>query len=247
MFFAVRLVDAERDRAHSVPVATSERLGWCSVWEVNGRDESPQELEALRRRWQRMLSVPKNEAGGVVFVEPEVFRSAECAVQLELTRVFSTGVQFQFRVVVRQQAARYRRWTEEPGQAPTAPSMLGMGDSGDDALWVGVKLADGRTATNAGGRPPGVELREGDVTLARIGGQIGGGSALLTYFLTPSPPPGPVTLILAWPAFDVEESTLVIPGDELAAAATRRVTLWPRQPEDERIKPIRSDRPPLGG
>lgn len=201
----------------------------------------------MRRQWQRMLSVPGNEAGGVVLVEPAVFRSTECALQLESTRVFSTGVQFQFRVVVRQQAARYRYWTGQPDQAPTAPSMLGMGHDGDDALWVGVKLADGRKATNAGGRPPGVELREGDVTLARIGGQISGGSALLTYFLTPTAPPGPVTLILAWPAFDIRESTLVIPGDELAAAAIRRVTLWPEQPEDGRIKPTRPPRPPLGG
>jgi len=212
----------------------------CVEGEPRG-DESPEELAALRRQWQRMLSVPKNEAGGVVFVEPAVFRSAECALQLELTRVFSTGVQFQFRVVVRQQPAR------QLGQAPTAPPMLGMGHTGDDALWVGVKLADGRKATNAGGRPPGVELREDDVTLARIGGQIGGNSALLTYFLTPTPPPGPVTLILAWPTFDIEESTLVIPGNELAAAAGRRVTLWPEQPEDERIKPTRPARPPLGG
>jgi len=211
------------------------------VWKVNRGDESPEELAALRFRQRQRMSVPKNEAGGVVFVEPAVFRSAECALQLELTRVFSTGVQFQFRVVVRQQPAR------QPGPAPTAPPMLGMGHTGDDALWVGVKLADGRKATNAGGRPPSVELREDDVTLARIGGQIGGNSALLTYFLTPTPPPGPVTLILAWPTFDIEESTLVIPGNELAAAAGRKVTLWPEQPEDERIKPTRPARPPLGG
>lgn len=211
------------------------------MWKVNRGDESPEELVALRRQWQRKLSVPKNEVGGVVFVEPAVFRSTECALQLELTRVFSTGVQFQFRVVVRQQPAR------QLGQAPTAPSMLGMGHSGDDALWVGVKLADGRKVTNAGGRRPGVEFREDDVTLARIGGQGSGNSALLTYFLTPTPPPGPVTLILAWPAFDIEESTLVIAGDELAAAAARKMTLWPEQPEDERFKPTRPPRPPLGG
>jgi len=195
----------------------------------------------LRRQRQRM-SVPRNEAGGVVFVEPVVFRSAKCALQLETTRVFSTGVQFQFRVLVRQQTAR------QPGQAPTAPSMLGMGRTGgDDALWVGVKLADGRKATNAGGRPPSVELPEDAVTLSRTGGQSSGNSASLSYFLTPAPPPGPVTLILAWPAFDIEESTLVIPADELAAAATRRVTLWPEQPEDERFNPPRPPRPPMGG
>lgn len=195
---------------------------------------------ALRRQRQRM-SVPQNEAGGVVFVEPVVFRSAECALQLETTRVFSTGVQFQFRVLVRKQTA------QQPGQAPTVPPMLGMGRAGDDALWVGVKLADGRKATNAGGRPPSVELPEDAVTLFRTGGQSSGNSALLSYFLTPAPPPGSVTLVLAWPTFDIEESALVIPADELAAAATRRVTLWPEQPEDERFNPPRPPRPPMGG
>lgn len=72
-------------------------------------------------------------------------------------------------------------------------------------------------------------------------------SALLSYFLTPAPPPGPVTLILAWPTFGIEESTLVIPADELAVAATRTVTLWPEQPEDERANPPRPPRPPVGG
>ena len=210
------------------------------MWKVNRGDETPEQLAALRRQRQRML-LPGNEMGGVVTITPEVFRSAECAVQLAVTRVFSTGVQFQFGVVVRQQSPR------QPGQRPTLPPILGLGRSGDDALWVGVELADGRKATNAGGQPPSVDLPPDAVTLTRTKGTSDGNAAALTYFLSPAPPPGALTVVLAWPVFGVGESKMVIPGDELAAAATRIVTLWPEQPEDERFNAVRPPQPPSGG
>lgn len=204
------------------------------MWKVNRGDESPEELAALRRRRRRMLE-PTNEAGGVATVHAPVLRSTQCALQLELVRVFSTGVQFQFRVVVRQ----HRR----PGDGP---SMLGLGHSGDDALWVGVKLADGRKATNAGGRPPDVALAEDALSLARTGGSGSGRSASLTYYLAPLPPPGPLSVVVAWPAFGIDEATLEITADQLAAAATRMVPLWPADEDDERLAPRRAPQPPPG-
>lgn len=48
--------------------------------------------------------------------------------------------------------------------------IMGMGSSSDDALWLGVELADGRKATNAGGRPPEVDWSPEAMALARVGG-----------------------------------------------------------------------------
>lgn len=90
------------------------------MWKVNRGDETPEQLAALRRQRQRM-QLPRNELGGVVAITPGVFRSADCAVQLELVRVYSTGVQFQFKVVVRQ------RQSPEPGQRSTMPHDHGHG------------------------------------------------------------------------------------------------------------------------
>lgn len=195
----------------------------------------------MRRQRQRML-IPRNEAGGVVALQPTVFRSAQWVLPLQAVRVFSTGVQLQFSMVTRDQG----RQESAGGRAPWDEALLGMSHLGDDALWVGVELADGRTAT-AGGRPPGLDVPADVVTLARTGGRSTDKTASLEYVLAPSLPPGPLRMVVAWPAFGIRESTIVIAGEEMAAAAARTVTLWPAELEDERFKPPRPPQPPTGG
>ena len=154
-----------------------------------------------------------------------------------MARVFSRGLELQFRAVRR----------VSPADPRGAAFLIGVGRD-DDSLWLGVRLADGRTATNVGGTPPAMTLDADAVSLARSGGNGGRSSALLCYLVSPQPPPGPVTVVLAWPALGIGEATMELPGQALAQAAERIAVLWPEQDDNEGWRaPRRPPTPPPGG
>jgi hypothetical protein len=51
--------------------------------------------------------------------------------------------------------------------------------------------------------------------------------------LTPLPPPGDLTIVIAWPARDITESHTVIPAEAIAQGAANKVELWPWQGPEE--------------
>jgi hypothetical protein len=53
------------------------------------------------------------------------------------------------------------------------------------------------------------------------------------YWLTPVPPPGPLTVVLACAGLGIEETSVQLDGDALVQAAARAEVLWPRAREDE--------------
>ena len=53
-----------------------------------------------------------------------------------------------------------------------------------------------------------------------------------SFFLAPLPPAGPLTVVCAWPAWGIAETTTVLDGDEIHAAAREVQVLWPLEPED---------------
>jgi hypothetical protein len=89
----------------------------------------------------------------------------------------------------------------------------------------GVAYPDGRKATNIG-HPPFGEEPVGPVLMQRGGGG-GGRSWSFGYWLWPLPPPGPLRVVIEWPALGVPQTDLELDGAVLAAAAADVDVLWP--------------------
>jgi hypothetical protein len=91
-----------------------------------------------------------------------------------------------------------------------------------ELLRIGVQFGDGRTATNIGGhdRPVG-----GPVIVA-LGGGGGGGRTGESYFhqgywISPLPPPGPVSLVCEWPTVEIPVARQEIDAQLILDAADR--------------------------
>jgi hypothetical protein len=93
-------------------------------------------------------------------------------------------------------------------------------------LRVGVRFAEGRTATNIIGRDSPVE---GPIMWALGGGGRGGGgesSFHQGYWISPLPPPGPVTIACEWPALGIPLVRHEIDAQLILDAAERARTLF---------------------
>jgi hypothetical protein len=103
---------------------------------------------------------------------------------------------------------------------------------------LGVEFADGRTGSNVSGRIPfsarfGDDLGSDEILLVPGGGGGGGRSFDTTIWLSPLPPPGPVTLISAWPRVGMQETETMLDGAALAEAGAQAEVLWPWEPEPD--------------
>lgn len=179
---------------------------------------------------------PENEVPFAVPLTVVLGRSDDVAVALVGVLAYSTGLSFD--LVVRLRAA------PQGSSGHRVHEMLSGSWHGDDSdteqqLLLGFQYADGRTATNLGGRWSGLVAEDGEPDavaplLTPCGGSGGGRSYDQTFWLTPLPPPGPLLVVCTWPAFDIPESRVTVDGTLIAEAGSRAVTLWPWEPEDER-------------
>jgi hypothetical protein len=55
--------------------------------------------------------------------------------------------------------------------------------------------------------------------------------------MSPLPPEGPVSFVVAWPSFGIPESRTVLDSAPILAAAGRAQLLWPPQPPMEHLEP----------
>lgn len=186
---------------------------------------SPAQVDA----WQRRSGPPENEVPSPVPAAAILGRTDDVAVALLGMVAYSTGVGFTLAVRMRVEPRSHRTYELISGHA------YGDDEASPDRLLLGVEYADGRTATNLGGPwPPGSEWDDADVSqpvLSPSSGGGGGRSYDQTYFLSPLPPPGPLTVVCTWAAFDVPESRAVLDGESIATAGSRAVVLWPWEPE----------------
>ena len=179
--------------------------------------------------WQRRMSPPENEFPAGVGVAALLASSDNVAVGLNQVEAFSTGFRFTLAVRVRQvptELIRGELFMHITAHVPDLEIPL------ENRLLVGIEYSDGRRASTLGDTwtfRPDAEMGSDQLVLVPQGG---GGSELAvdqSFWVAPLPPPGPVTVVLAWPGFGIEETRTVVDGDSLREASARSQTLWPPQ------------------
>lgn len=109
--------------------------------------------------------------------------------------------------------------------------------STDERLRFGIEFADGRKATNLEPRRPRSD-EPPEIGLSPYGGSGGGGrNWQVGYWVYPLPPPGALTIGIAWPARGIDEHTETLDAQPIVDAASDSIVLW----EDNR--PVRSAGP----
>lgn len=193
---------------------------------VMGKPDEGQTPEAFAAEMHRH-SPPDNEAPAAVAVNAVVGRSDDAAVILVGFQVYTAGVAFTLAVRLRQEpTGDLRRGIHEllfdgPGRDVT------------NHLLVGVEFSDGRKAANI--RIPSWDqsVPNAQPILSSGGGGGGGKTYDQTTWLSPVPPPGPLTFVCAWSAYGIEETHTTVDGTAISEAAARVVALWPWEPPVE--------------
>lgn len=171
--------------------------------------------------WRHRMNPPVNEIPVPLAWTAVVGRSADVAVAVVGARAYSNGVVLDLSV-------RLRTRPDDPHDLfDTGLFSSVFREPGPDSLLLTVEFADGRRSAGPAG-PPTPDDLPADSPLLFQGG--GGGSDLIvdtTYFLTPLPPAGPVTVHCAWPAAGIAATRTEFDGSVLADAQRRVETLWP--------------------
>jgi hypothetical protein len=104
------------------------------------------------------------------------------------------------------------------------------------ALRLGVLYADGRGARTSSHRPIPVDEADGkDLVLREVG--TGGTDRQWDgrFWAHPLPPAGPVTFVVSWLLYGVDEARTELDSSVIHEAAERAVILWPEEPAADRI------------
>ena len=143
------------------------------------------------------------------------------ALVLHSVEVYNTGVCFTLRGV--------RPPSAEASDRPLFESSRGRrGAPGH--LRCGIAFDDGRRATNT----DRAGLRRGDdAPAAMLLSPSGAGTDdgfQTTFWVWPLPVEGDITIVTAWPAYGIDETQTVLPGDEIRNAAAMSQPVWPADP-----------------
>jgi hypothetical protein len=213
--------------------------------------DDPPTPEQLRQ-WRRRMSAPENEFPAGVGFTALLGRTDDAAVGITQLEAFSTGFQFTLAVRVR----RVRPELARGGLFMLVSSHVrpGVEVPLEQRLLLGLEYPDGRRASTLqdmrmlglASLPDAEQSGAERLVLVQAGGGGGERSVDQTYWASPLPPEGPVTVVLSWPAFGMAESRTVIDGAAIRAAAGRSQRLWTPQPDTERAAPPSPPRPSSG-
>ncbi len=112
--------------------------------------------------------------------------------------------------------------------------IAGFGPDEFDAnrrILLGVQYADGRRTVAVD--MPGAHTSESSaddhqaLSLALGSGSGSDNTYDLRFWLSPLPPPGPVTMVCRLPEFGIDETKVTLDGTAIAAAGRAAVELWP--------------------
>jgi hypothetical protein len=203
---------SDRDRFRGVQVLRAYSSG-------DGSSPSPEQLREIQRR----MGPPENELPGTIAFRAVVGRTDDFVVAIIGADAYRTGIAISIAIRLRHSDR------SEFGLAHELFGRRHRGASGGELL-VGVAYPDGRTATNVSAPfadpPTGLD----HPTLTQGGGGGGGRSFSADYWLSPLPPPGDLTIVVAWPAHGIDETHTLMPADVIAHALAHNVELWPWEP-----------------
>jgi hypothetical protein len=94
----------------------------------------------------------------------------------------------------------------------------------DDLLRIGIRYADGRTATNLDWDRIGEQR---DLGMWPRGGEAGGSRARHTFRVSPLPPPGTVEFVFEWPAAGLPDTFVPVDAALIRDAAAACEPVWP--------------------
>lgn len=194
---------------------------------------------------RRRFSAPDNEAPVAVPTSTVLARSADAAVMLTSTLAYSTGTEFHLSIRVR----------PRPDRRPKPLFQLMHRADFDEtdpnqAFLLGVQFADGRRAMTSGrrGMPAPNDADDEQAVVLAFGNSSGSGNTYdLTLWMSPLPPPGPVTLVCRWPELGIEETQVNLDGAAIAAAGHAGAELWPPEAVEQSASEPPTHRLPDGG
>jgi hypothetical protein len=187
------------------------------MWASYGTPEDGPDEEFFRR-----MSAPENEIPVAVPLNTVLARTDDVAVALQRLSVYTTGVSFDLVVRLRPDAAR-------AGGRDLNEMLWGHGPAPDQGRFLmGVEFADGRRASNVSGRHGPVPGDE--IVFTQGGGSGGMASVEQSWWLYPLPPQGPLRFVLRCPELGIDETSVVLDGAAIRAAADAVVVLWPWTP-----------------
>ena len=213
---------------------------------LGGAAEEPPTPEQILR-WRRRIAPPENELPAGVGLTAVLDRTDDAAVGITQMEAFSTG--FQFTLAVRLRQAGPELVGGGLFMLTSAHARPGVEIPLDQRLLLGVEYADGHRASTLRDmqmRGPGAMTGDQQLVLVQHGGGGGDRTVDQNYWVSPLPPDGPVTFVLAWTAFGMPESRTVLDGATIRAAAERSLLLWPPQPDTERPEPRLPPHPSSG-
>jgi hypothetical protein len=196
---------------------------------------SPEQLRAFHRR----TGPPDNEVPGAIEFRAILARNDDLAVAIVALDAYSTGLSISF-------ALRLRH--ADRSEYGVSDDLFGHHRRGGrgSGLLVGIAYPDGRTASNVATTPfPDPLTPEEQPYLMQGGGSGGDRTFNIEYWLTPIPPPGDLTIIVAWQSQGIPETHTSIPADLIAVAVARTIELWPWQMPEKNDQVQMPTRPPL--
>lgn len=199
--------------------------------EPPARRDEPEVEEHPQPVW---LNPPEDMVAGVVPVELVIGRSERAVVMLTGMRAFPSGLSMTLSARTRVRV----RGFDLNDEVFDGPHQHDQDEAWQrDRLKWGFEFADGRRATNLD-----LSYYEYDIdrtpdrpVLSGGGGSGDERSAARDYWLWPLPPAGPLKVVCQWLMYDIQPTTQVIDGEEVAAAAARAMPIWsePGSPGDK--------------
>lgn len=177
------------------------------------------ELDAAAGAWEP----PRDRLAGPVAFSAVVGRSPRGVVAVQHLSAVPEGFEFDVVAYSRVRA----EWDPMYGLAGVRrrPGEDARG-LGPEHLRFGVLFSDGRRATNLGPPMATPEGAHRGIWMRSFSGEADQERARARYWVSPLPPPGPVTFVCEWPVYDVPESRVEIDGALLHEAASRAVDVW---------------------